>query len=91
MQILDPSSEQIAARLEPAAGLSSLDGAKIGLLSNGKAGVDPLLDELETRVVARWHADGVLRLRKSNYSATAESHLLDELARCDAVITGVGD
>ena len=91
MQVLDPSSEQIASRLKLARGLESLAGARIGLLSNGKIGVDPLLDELQTRIVARWHAGGVLRLRKSDYSATAESDQLDELARCDAVITGVGD
>jgi hypothetical protein len=91
MQILDPSSEHRASRLHLAPRLTSLEGVRIGLLSNGKAGVDRLFDELESRIAARWRARDCTRLRKSNYSAPAPSELIDSLSRCDAVITGVGD
>jgi hypothetical protein len=33
----------------------------------------------------------VVRRRKSNYSAPADAHIVDELRRWQAVVTGIGD
>jgi hypothetical protein len=91
MYVLDPTAEADPQALRPAPRLDSLHHRRIGLLSNGKAGVAPLFDDLESLLRQEWKASEVLRLTKANYSAPAEADLIRELARCHLIITGVGD
>ncbi|MCY3971221.1 MAG: hypothetical protein OXG74_14905 [Acidobacteria bacterium] len=91
MQVLDPSWEGSPPRLSPAPRLIALAGVDVALLSNGKAGVAPLFDHLESLLRQRWNVATVERATKGNYSAPAEPELVRRLARRRLVITGVGD
>ena len=91
MQVLDPSWEGAPPRLLPATRLSALTGIDVALLSNGKAGVAPLFDHVETLLRERWGVSAVERATKGSYSAPAEPELVRRLARRRLVVTGVGD
>jgi hypothetical protein len=89
--ILDPTYEE---RPRPAllpVRPSSLRGATVGVISNGKAGTRPFFDHLERLLREDWGVDRVVRRTKSNYSAPAETELIDEAAGWAAVFAGVGD
>ncbi len=47
MEILDPTHEGVSPDFAPASRLKSLDGATIGVISNGKKGTKPFFDALE--------------------------------------------
>ncbi len=91
MQVLDPSWEGSPVPLELAPRLAGLRGADVGLLSNGKAGVEPLFDHLERLLSEHWGVTRVERAKKVNYSAPAAPELVRRFARRRLVITGVGD
>lgn len=91
VQVLDPSWEGSPPRLSPAPRLRALAGVDVALLSNGKAGVEPLFDHLEVLLRERWNVAAVERATKGNYSAPAEPELVRRLARRRLVVTGVGD
>jgi hypothetical protein len=94
VRILDPTypthappTGSIAVAPRPA----TLAGARLVLLSNGKAAVDPFLDHVERIVRERWLVAEVARRTKPNYSAPAPAELMAELVGWDALLTGVGD
>ena len=69
----------------------SLVGATIGFISNGKAGTRVFFDHLEHLLRDEWRVADVVRRTKSNYSAPAESALIDEAATWAVMFAGVGD
>ncbi len=91
MQVLDPSWEGSPPPLRVAPRLAALEGIDVALLSNGKAGVEPLFDHVEALLRQRWGVASVERATKGNYSAPAEVDLVRRLARSRLAITGVGD
>ncbi|PYM64230.1 MAG: hypothetical protein DMD79_06870 [Candidatus Rokuibacteriota bacterium] len=91
IRVLDPTGEGSAEGGGLARPLGSLRGATIGLLDNGKANVTRFLDHVERVLRAEHGIGGVLRRRKANLSAPADPDLVAELARCDAVVSAVGD
>jgi hypothetical protein len=90
-RVLDPTTETVPPRGQPAPRLTSLRGKTVGFISNGKEGTKGFFHHLET-LLRRDHgvADVVLRT-KSNYSAPADPPIVDEIKRWDAVVTGLGD
>ena len=91
MQVLDPSWEGSPPPLRVAPRLAALEGIDVALLSNGKAGVEPLFDHVEALLGQRWGVASVERATKGNYSAPADVDLVRRLARRRLAITGVGD
>ena len=91
MEFLDPSHEGDACAFEPAKRLASLRGATVAIVSNGKKGTKPFFDALEREFAERHGVAKIVRLTKANYSAPAEPGLLDEAARWQALVAGVGD
>lgn len=94
IEVLDPTNSAPTSGTEVtelAARPRSLAGLVLGYLDNGKPRSDRFLDLL----AARLRADGVrdaVRARKPSIGRLAAREMLDELAaRCDVVITGVGD
>ena len=89
--VLDPTgqNEAEAPRLAPA--LPSLKGALVGLLDNGKANSDRLLDRIESILRERYGVRETIRRRKPDFSRPAPPALLAELSACDALITATGD
>jgi hypothetical protein len=88
---LDPSFEEVRDVAVLPARPVSLRGATVGVISNGKAGARGFFDHLEQMLRDEWGVAEVVRLTKSNYSAPAESELIDVAAGWAAMFAGVGD
>ena len=91
MEFLDPTHESDARAFAPAGRLATLAGATVAVVSNGKKGTQPFFDALERELRERHGVARIVRLTKANYSAPAEPGLLDEAARWQALVAGVGD
>lgn len=91
MELLDPSHEQRAVGGDAAPRLTSLEGATIGVISNGKENTKPFFDLLADALVRNHGVAKVVRRVKANYSAPAEDELMAESMGWDAVLSGVGD
>ena len=91
VEILDPTCEAPPEEFVPADRLPALDGMTVGIISNGKYGTAPFFDALERELVETCGVARVLRRTKTNYSAPAGSGLIDEAARWNVVVAGVGD
>jgi hypothetical protein len=91
MELLNPSHEQQRAGSAAPPRLSTLEGAVIGVISNGKENTVPFFDRVESILRERYGVAEVVRRTKSNYSAPAEADLMSEAMGWDAVLSGVGD
>ena len=89
--VLDPTHEKAAGGLRLAPRLQSLAGQTVGIISNGKEGTKGLFAELERNLRDQLGVRDVVLRTKSNYSAPADTHIVDEIRRWQAVITGIGD
>jgi hypothetical protein len=93
--IMDPTGQSqrqrgSAFRLAPRP--ATLAGARLGLLENGKQNARLFLEELGAALRERYGAEPVELRRKPIFSQPVPPELAAELgARCDLVITGVGD
>ena len=91
MQILDPSHEEGAAGFALATRLAALEGATVGVISNGKEGTKGFFAAFEQVMKDRYGVGDVVLRTKSNYSAPAEAGLLEEAKSWDALVAGIGD
>jgi hypothetical protein len=90
-RVLDPTNEMRAAGGRPAARPSSLQGKTIGFISNGKEGTKGYFAQLERMLREELGVGHVIWRTKSNYSAPADAHIIGEIPKWEAVVTGVGD
>ena len=92
-RILDPTLR--TASLRPAGlapRLSSLTGATIGLLANGKSNGMALLDRLADHLREHHGVAGVVRVAKTNASVPVSVEDGERLAqRATVVLTAIGD
>ena len=91
MQILDPSHEEGAAGFALATRLAALEGATVGVISNGKEGTKGFFAAFEQVMKERYGVGEVVLRTKSNYSAPADAGLLEEAKSWDALVAGIGD
>lgn len=91
IRVLDPTNERIAALGARAPRPSSLRGARIGIISNGKEGTKGYFAHLSEMLRAEHGVAEVVLRVKSNYSAPADAHIADEIRQWHAVVTGIGD
>lgn len=89
--VLDPTFEERPDPFVAAPRPATLRGATVGIISNGKARTRPFFDHLERLLREEWGVAEVVRRTKSNYSAPAEAHLIDEAASWQVLFAGVGD
>lgn len=90
IRVLDPRLDPEREPLTLAPTLASLDGATIGLLDNAKIGTAWFYDHLEA-LLRKQGVREFVRLRKPDSSRTVPRAMLDELARADAIVSGIGD
>ncbi len=88
--VLDPTHGEDPAEFQPAPRLDALDGAVVGVVSNGKQGTVPFFDGLAERLLELGAAE-VERVTKPNYSAPAPDEVMSRAARWQALVAGVGD
>ena len=91
IKFLDPTHEAGSGEFKPAPRLTSLEGATVAIISNGKKNTKPFFDAMEAELRIRHSVADVVRLTKSNYSAPAEPAVLQEAEKWQAVIAGIGD
>ena len=91
IHVLDPTHELGAAAFIPASRLKGLEGATVGLLSNGKEGTKGFFDAFEKELLESHGVAKVVRVTKRNYSAPAEPEILERAGEWDALVAGIGD
>lgn len=91
LRVLDPTNELNAVGGQAAARLSSLEGKTVGFISNGKEGTKGYFAQLERLLREDFGVAEVVWRTKSNYSAPADPHIVDEIKKWHAAVTGVGD
>jgi hypothetical protein len=91
LRVFDPTNERTAAGGEPAPRPVSLRGKTIGFISNGKEGTQGYFTHLDRMLREEFGVADIVFRRKSNYSAPADAHIVDEIKNWQAVVTGVGD
>jgi hypothetical protein len=91
IRVLDPTNELKAAGVAAAPRPASLKGKTVGFISNGKEGTKAYFAHVERMLRDELGVAEVVWRTKSNYSAPADKHIVDEISRWHAVVTGVGD
>jgi len=91
LRVLDPTNETTVVGGRPAARPASLEGKTVGFISNGKEGTKGYFAHLERLLREELGVADVVWRTKSNYSAPADAHIVDEIKRWHAVVAGVGD
>ncbi|MBN9514770.1 MAG: hypothetical protein J0H97_15295 [Alphaproteobacteria bacterium] len=92
MQLYSPMSTTPKRKAFRAPPLAGLDGARIGILENGKLNAEEMLNEVAQLFVERHGCTVRMLSSKSNASAPAPSPTLVKLAQdVDFVVTGLGD
>ena len=91
IEFLDPTHEDSSGEFLAAARLETMLGTTVGIISNNKKGTLPFFDAFEKELFEAYGVSKVVRRIKSNYSAPADPHIVEEMAEWDAVISGVGD
>jgi hypothetical protein len=91
LRVFDPTNERKAIGGQPAARPSTLAGKTIGFISNGKEGTAGYFTHLDRLLREEFGVADVVFRRKSNYSAPADAHIVDDIKNWQAVVTGVGD
>jgi hypothetical protein len=87
--VLDPTAETAREAAGPLARPESLSGLVVGYLDNGKPNSDRFLRLLSASLPETQDA---VWARKPSIGRVASEEMLDDLAaRCDVVVTGVGD
>ena len=92
MQLYAPTSTTPRRKAVRAPALARLDGARIGILENGKLNAEEMLKEVAELFVQRHGCTVVKLASKKNASAPAPANTLTQVApEVDFLITGLGD
>jgi hypothetical protein len=91
MRVLDPTNELKASGVQLAPRLTSLQGLTVGIISNAKEGTKGYFAHLDRLLREEMGVAQVVLWEKSNYSAPADRHIMQETTNWRAVFAGVGD
>lgn len=92
LELFDPTGEPTPTGFTAAPRLTTLDGLKIGLFSNGKVNADKLLRYTAEVFEKQASCSVVVDTGKLNASRIAEPQVLERIANdVDFLITAVGD
>ncbi|MBI2908943.1 MAG: hypothetical protein HYX92_14970 [Chloroflexi bacterium] len=87
-KLLNPVGEVEYVDMGLAPRLGDLNGKVIGFLDNSKRNADALIARTEALLHERFKLGPVFRTRKLRASGRAQD--MEELAKCDAVVAGIG-
>ena len=90
-RVLDPTAGEPAITGQRAPRLSTLKGKTVGFISNGKVGTKGFFAHMEKILREEYGVASVVCRTKSNYSAPADAHIVAEIRKWDAVVSGIGD
>lgn len=81
------SEKQLAPRR-----FTTLDGVRLGLVSNSKLNADNVLLALGDLLAERYALETIVHEKKQNFSLPAPDEIIDRIVqKADVVIAGVGD
>ncbi|MGH8868213.1 MAG: UGSC family (seleno)protein [Actinomycetes bacterium] len=93
--IVDPTVGSDVAPDRARAGLAprpaDLEGLSLGLLANTKRNAEQFLEDVASLMREQYGVKPVLARKKLSITHPVPAEMLDELAACDIVVTGVGD
>ena len=89
--LVAPVDLLVHSQARPAQRPATLDGKRIGLLNNSKGNADHLLERVALRLGERYREVEFLRLTKPIFSRVAPDDQLEQLRKCDLVITAIAD
>ncbi|MEE8159698.1 MAG: hypothetical protein V3T78_10105 [Dehalococcoidia bacterium] len=88
----DPTVQPMPESTSLAPRPTSLDGATVGLLANGKRNSEELLRAVYSLLQDIYQFKGVVELNKGDVSRPAPKQIMDPLLeKSDLVITAIGD
>lgn len=91
LQVLDPRGSVEIQNRPTVPGLDSLEGKVIGIIDNGQSNSTTMFQELAKLLAERVPvAEVIFRTKPSHMQGAPEAIMKEYLARCDAVITGLG-
>jgi hypothetical protein len=90
-RVLDPTAGEPATTGQRAPRLDTLRGKTVGFISNGKEGTKGFFRHLEKMLIDDYGVAKVEYRTKTNYSAPADAHIVAEIKKWDAVVSGIGD
>ena len=88
--VYDPTAERRATQEILAKRLTSLRGARVGILDNGKANAGALMLAVAERLQAAYGVADVLK-REKPVAGPPSAQALRDLSRCDFVLVGSAD
>ena len=91
LRVFDPTNEAKAAVGQLAERPASLAGKTVGIVTNAKEGTKGYFTHLDRMLREEFGVANVVWRTKSNYSAPADAHIVDEMKTWHAVVAGVGD
>jgi hypothetical protein len=91
LRVFDPTNEMKTAGVRPAPRVTSLKGKTVGFISNGKEGTKGYFTHLDRMLRDEFGVADIVWRTKSNYSAPADAHIVDDIKDWHAVVAGVGD
>src|SRR5689334_17056577 len=90
VRVYDPTADEDTRQQPLAPRLTSFDRRVIGLLDNSKDLVDVLLGEVQSLIAKDFPGTEFRYFHKESVSG-AKPELMELVAKCDAVVTAVGD
>jgi hypothetical protein len=72
-------------------GYTTLSGLSLGLLINGKRNSDHLLNDIAELINERYRLKEVVSQYKPSHGRIAPGHMHDALAKCNVMVTAIGD
>lgn len=91
LEVLDPTYDDAVTPLDSVERLASLEGATVGIVSNGKKGTATFFAEVERALREDHGVTDVVVVRKHDYSAPADTETMDAARFWHALIAGIGD
>jgi len=90
--VYDPRGQITSAPVTPAPRPSSLEGIRLGILTNSKWNASQLLRRVVAHLEVVHSFSSVQHYSKTSFSSPADSALFDQIAKeVDVVITAIGD
>jgi hypothetical protein len=92
IELLDPTSGTVATKGAVSPRLDTLSGKTLGVIWNGRLPGDLILNRMIEILKERYTIKEVVFREKPYIGNVAPDEIFDEIAaRCDAVVSGVGD
>ena len=91
LEVLVPTAEAPMGSGTLSPRLDRLAGATIGVLWNGRQGGDKVICRVLEILKEERGVEGLVFRAKPYLGNVAPDQIFDELSKCDAVVTGVGD